>query len=110
MTKVTNDYYVLFGREIVPCDVFTWVTWHQMTNHTISRDSVGEILVSTIFFGLNQRSQPNSPPLIFETMVFGGSFGEYRERYETYSEAEAGHQRVLSMVMDERILGSEFIG
>ena len=107
---MTGDYYILFGQEIIPCDVFTWMRWHQITDHVICRDRIGDVLVSTIFFGLNRRSDPNSPQLIFETMVFGGAFGEYRECYETYSEAEAGHQRVISMIIDDGILDAEFIG
>ena len=107
---MSKDYYILFGHEIIPCDVFTWMRWHQITDHIIYRDKVGEIVVSTIFFGLKERSHPNSPQLIFETMVFGGSLGEYRKRYETYSEAAEGHQKVLSMVIDDNILDSEFIG
>jgi hypothetical protein len=106
---MTDDYYFLVEHEIVPCDVFTWGQWHQMANCVLFRDRIGGILVSTIFFGLNRRSKPNDPPLIFETMVFGGDFGDYQERYATYSEAEAGHRRILAMV-DDGILDAEFIG
>jgi len=38
------------------------------------------------------------PPLIFETMVFGGAFDEEQERYSTEEEAAEGHARWLARV------------
>jgi hypothetical protein len=37
-------------------------------------------------------------PVLFETMVFGGEYDEYQERYHTYDEAEEGHKRICEMV------------
>ena len=108
---MTTDFYFLFGHEIVPCDAFTWGMWHGMSNCVISRDEVGEVIVSTIFLGLNRESDPDSPPLVFETMVFGGSYGDYQERYTTYTQAEAGHRRIVEMISedDDSVLVAEFI-
>ena len=52
--------------------------------------------VSTIWLGKNHNFT-DGPPLIFETMVFGGS-EEYQERYATLSDAHIGHQRIVEKV------------
>ena len=48
------------------------------------------IHVSTVFLGLDH-SFGEGPPLVFETMIFGGELDQYQERYSTYQQAEAGH-------------------
>lgn len=54
--------------------------------------------VSTVWLGIDHNfSNDDGPPLIFETMVFGGRDGGDLdcERYSTFAEAYAGH---LTMV------------
>lgn len=57
--------------------------------------------VSTVFLGLDHQWDPDGPPLLFETMVFGGRLDEHTERYSTWDEAVAGHERVVAMVRAE---------
>lgn len=49
--------------------------------------------VSTVFLGLDHGYRPGDPPIVFETMVFGGPFDQDQERYATWDEAVAGHAR-----------------
>ena len=49
-----------------------------------------DIYVSTVFLVLDH-SFGEGPPLVFETMIFGGELDQYQERYSTYQQAEAGH-------------------
>ncbi|MEH2201208.1 hypothetical protein [Nostoc sp.] len=71
-------------------------------------DYVGSTRISTVFLGLNHQWLPNKPPLIFETMVFGGQIDYQQIRYSTWDEAVAGHQaiveliKVLELNMDEK--------
>jgi hypothetical protein len=51
--------------------------------------------VSTVFLGLNHAWGDRDPPLLFESMVFGGPFSDDQERYATWAEAEAGHARLV---------------
>jgi hypothetical protein len=51
--------------------------------------------VSTVYLGMNHQ-WGDGPPLIFETMVFGGDEGEPCWRYSTEEQARAGHDRVVA--------------
>ena len=52
--------------------------------------------VSTVFLGLNHRFG-DGPPLWFESMAFGLPDGsELQERYTTWDEAEAGHEKMVN--------------
>lgn len=56
-----------------------------------------DVRVSTIFLGTNHAFFGGTP-ILFETMIFGGEHDEYQERYATWEEAEAGHQRAIDLV------------
>ena len=53
--------------------------------------------VSTVFLQVDHswNRGPNDPPIVFETMVFGGPFDQEQERYATWAEAESGHARMV---------------
>lgn len=52
--------------------------------------------ISTIFLGLDHQFCGNGPPLIFETMVFGGPLDKCRKwRYSTEEDVLEGHFRIM---------------
>jgi hypothetical protein len=53
-----------------------------------------ECMVSTVFLGLDHGYTPG-PPVVFETMVFGGPMDGECERYCTWAEAVEGHARMV---------------
>lgn len=57
--------------------------------------------ISTVFLGLNH-SWCEHKPLWFETMIFGGKFDEYQERYTTYDEAVEGHKKAVHKVLNHQ--------
>jgi hypothetical protein len=59
---------------------------------------VAGIQVSTVFLGLDHRFFGDGPPLVFETMVFGGPLNGEQERYGSWAAAEAGHKRWVKKV------------
>ena len=59
------------------------------------------IEVSTIFMGLDHNFSNEGPPILFETMVFGGALDQEQARYATWEEAEAGHKAMVEMVKKE---------
>ena len=60
----------------------------------------GNILVSTVWIGLDH-NYGDGPPLIFETMIFGGDRDQECHRYSTRQEAVEGHSLVVQSVLHE---------
>lgn len=83
----------MYDRAGEPIDTATW-TDHACDDDycTIARDTIGDVLVSTVWLGLDYSGFDSGPPVIFETMVFPE--GE-RRRYATETEAVAGHEAIV---------------
>lgn len=91
--------YILNGHEVVPChDLLEWATWFETADRHVANDWFKEVRVSTVFLGLDHSFLLAGPPLIFETMVFGGPLDQEQERYSTWDEAEKGHAEMLAKV------------
>jgi hypothetical protein len=56
-----------------------------------------EALVSTVFLALDH-SFGEGPPVLFETMVFGGPLDRKMDRYCTADQAIAGHEEMVERV------------
>lgn len=68
------------------------------SDRRVGDDTVaGDVRVSTVFLGLDHQFDDDGPPLLFETMIFGGKHDGYQERYSTWEEAEAGHKIALAI-------------
>ena len=96
-----SDAYILNGHDAVLTDSETWAKWFGQANRTVASDFIGDVRVSTVFLGLDH-SWGNGPPLIFETMIFGGPHDQYQERYTTWEQAEAGHAKALAIVKEQK--------
>lgn len=62
----------------------------------------GDVLVSTVWLGIDHNFLGEGPPLIFETMVFGDGEDDYTERYSTEEQARAGHVRIVAELRGEQ--------
>ena len=62
---------------------------------------VGKAHVSTVWLGLDHQFG-EGPPLIFETMVFGGDLDQHQWRYSTEAQAVEGHDRVVTLLRDKK--------
>lgn len=91
-------HYRLIGHEAVECDLMEWALQMDDENRRVAKDSIGDVDISTVFLGLDHQFEPGGPPLIFETMIFGGPLDQTRERYSTWEQAEAGHARWVAAV------------
>ena len=58
-------------------------------------DMVGDVRVSTVFLGLDHSLTLDGPPVLWETMVFGGDNDQYQQRYTSRAEAIEGHGAIL---------------
>jgi hypothetical protein len=68
---------------------------------TIKRDEIGDILVSTVFLGLDHSWTPGGKPVLWETMIFGGEHDQYQERYTSHEDALEGHKKALTLITKE---------
>jgi len=59
---------------------------------------LGFVEISTVFLGLDHSFGAKGPPILFETMVFGGEHDQYCERCSTWEAAEIMHEKVIQMV------------
>ena len=97
-----TDQFILDGHEPVPCDdLFEWGRWLQTAERKGASDTVGDVRVSTVFLGL-EHSFGEGPPVLFETMVFGGTLSDEMDRYCTWDEAEAGHAAMVRRVRNSQ--------
>lgn len=73
--------------DTIPEDIRTGVGF------TLKKDQCGDILVSTVFLGVDHGW--GSQPAIWETMAFKNGEEIRCNRYSTRDEALAGHERIL---------------
>ena len=91
--------YILRGHEVVPEeDVTTWARWLEKANTTIACYEADGVRVSTAFLGLDHNYRGEGPPLLFETMVFGGKHDGCQWRCSTWLEAQDQHMMVVGKV------------
>lgn len=93
-------HYVLDAdNRPVETDFLTWARWFGRTeNRVVAWTQItSEIEVSTVFLGIDHRHVGKGPPLLFETMIFGGpdTIDEYQWRYASWDDAQTGHQAAV---------------
>ena len=82
---MSNGRYILEGKIPVPCeDLITWARWIEIpTNRIVKQQFIGDLWISTVFLGLDHNMLfPDSPPQLFETLVFRDSTDEDRREME----------------------------
>lgn len=89
-----SDYYDRKGN---PITVEEWSEIWRKTDRTVAKTTLSNgYRVSTVYLGLDH-GWGEGPPLIFETMVFGGE--DWSEvdmlRYSTEEQALAGHNATV---------------
>ncbi len=87
-----GNYYILVDRKAVPTDVVEWGKFFSKEDRVVAITNIGDVKVSTVFLGLDHRLGDKGPPLMFETMIFGGPHDEYQRRCSTWAEAEEMHR------------------
>lgn len=111
---VSFGKYILVGHEPIEIDdVLEWARWFECDTEArrvgLTELDYGRVRVSTIFLGLDHNFLfEDAPPILFETMIFGGTMNHECERYSTWDEAVIGHaymvQCVEEMLTLERML------
>lgn len=93
------SYYDQDGK---PMTMEAWGKAFENTDtRIIGHDEFGEVMVSTVWLGIDH-SHDNGPPVIFETMIFGGDHDQEQWRYSTREDAKSGHAQACDLVKPER--------
>ncbi|HEY6143716.1 MAG TPA: hypothetical protein VIV55_09930 [Flavobacterium sp.] len=101
------NWYILKGKIPEKVGWEEYLNWgYNGGNTKVDRTDIGNILVSTVFLGIDH-SFRSDVPILFETMIFGGELEGYQERYSTWDEAVKGHKRACDRVLKEFSLKTE---
>jgi len=95
-----NDKYTLDekGNPVAEPDPMKWAKWFETAKRQVAKDEIGEAKISTVFLGLDH-SFGDGPPILWETMVFGGPLDEEQDRCSgSREQAEAMHARMVERV------------
>ena len=96
-------YYILHDDHTITStdDVLEWARWFEIRDNrrvALTEARFGAT-VSTVFLGIDH-NWGDGPPLIFETMVFGGPMDQNQVRYSTYEETLRGHALMVKVCND----------
>ena len=106
--SIARHYMLTEGKRTVPAtDLLEWAEWYETTDRRVAVTNIGDVRVSTVFLGTDH-NWGQGPPLLFETMIFGGPLDEECERYSTWEQAEAGHKCMVERAnVDAKIAALE---
>ena len=99
---MTEEKYILDanGDPQPEPDSMKWAEWfeHHRDEKRVAVDYFGEVMVSTVFLGLDHNFLSEGDPILYEPMIFGGEHDQYQDRYRTKVEALEGHKRAVELV------------
>lgn len=101
------------GHYFSEAKLIEWGRWMEESNNRIvKQEHVGPYWVSTVFLALDHNFNPDSAPLLFETMVFDEEHkvkvfnrevreeAGVQERYSNWTQAEEGHARIVQQMRE----------
>ena len=92
-------FYILQGETPVPeTDFQEWARWMATVDCIVKQTQLGSVRVSTAFIGFDHNWNHTGAPLLFETWLSGGIFGDKFERCATLGEAKEQHEKVVCIV------------
>ena len=100
-----SEHYVLAEDGKTPIkigDFMEWARQFETMNRRVGLDLIGDIRISTVFLGLDHNFMFDGPPVLWETMIFGGQFDGEQDRYTSYEDAVAGHAAMVQKVKDSQ--------
>lgn len=84
--------YILVGKKPVKCkNLLEWGRTLDTKTCRLARIESDGVRVSTVFLGLDHNWSGDGPPLLFETIIFGGPQDQQCWRYSTWDQAMKGH-------------------
>jgi hypothetical protein len=92
------------GEPVEELDLMAWARWFERRDNgrIVKHQHIGDVLVSTVFLGIDHNWLRTGPPVLWETMVFGGPLaGEMDRCPGSRADALAMHARMVRRVMEE---------
>lgn len=87
-----------YDRQGKPITLEEWGVLAEDDNYRrVARTEVGHIVISTVWLGLNHNWWPGSPPVFFETMIFGGPHDMELWRMPNEISALAAHDQAVAL-------------
>ena len=95
------QYFIMRGKKLIPVDYMEAAKYMGTAEHHVAYTSLlgNTVHVSTVFLCINRNLYGEGKPVLFETMVFGGGFDGYQERYTSYRKAVKGHVEAIKFVL-----------
>ena len=93
------NYILKNGIPVPEPDLMTWARSFEKTDRVIEQTMIGDVKVSTVFLGLDHQFG-SGPPLLFETMIFGGDHDQDQWRYATLGQAKTKHFRIVDAIKE----------
>jgi hypothetical protein len=78
------------GNPVPETDACLWGIWYKATDRHVGLDQVGDVKISTVFLGIDHQFGIG-PPVLWETMIFGGPSDGSCVRYTSLAAAIEGH-------------------
>ncbi len=102
LLKMNPRNYILDdkGNPVIERDLVTWARWMEnFQNRRVADERIGDSRISTVFLSLDHNWSGVGPPVLWETMVFGGKLNEEQDRCSgSREQAEAMHARMVEKV------------
>lgn len=94
---------LFFGPDGEPLELYEWSELFERRHENLAPESWwhkhtelgADLRVSTVWLGIDHNFLGIGPPLVWETMVFGGDRDEECRRYATRAEAFDDHERIV---------------
>lgn len=97
-----DNLWVLEGKTPVKAkDTESWGKFFSSKTRVVAQTRIGRAKISTVFLAIDHGFGMGLP-ILFETMVFGGTLDGSQDRCTTYDEAESLHKRICANVMSIR--------
>lgn len=95
--NTTGIYILEKNGDVTPCDdILKWGVWFEKADRTLRYTTFSWGRVSTVFLGIDHApSYGDGPPVLFETLVFGGPMDGDMSRYTTMAAALQGHNKIV---------------
>jgi len=85
------------GNAVMTDDAEVWARWYETADRRLAETSICRgCSVSTVFLGIDYRFLDDGPPVLWETMVFGGPLDRGQWWYCSRNDALRGHELVVA--------------